>query len=344
MPADVTKPMPPGRWETVDPHDLPATPVLGDEPETKEILSSASMLDDEPAGEIDPEEDFETSPSAANQDDGDGLAIAAMSRERSPTIAPTGPSGGAGMTRDGASNPVDAASPGGSTRPDPARIVQRQQSLEHHLRGNPTDLDAFRELAAIYRDQDRPIEARRVLKQALEVFPEDADLLWEYEESVLARSLQLFREVRDLASRLQTPETDRELRRATQDWAMRRIEVCRARLTREPTKVHLNVQLGEAHYDAEEYTQAIEVLSRVVDQHAWAPAAYLMIGKCHAALGHDAEAMAALRACALRRAVPAPPRIRSIALQLLVDNAERLGIPKTAEHYRAALQDAQQAG
>ena len=374
---------PPGRWESVRPQDLPASPVNGDDVDTREIpsvlsgavrgdsadLSGLVDLNDSTfrLGEDDPATTDE-SPTAApgkgrgqnpvrDQDQVDGRS-SHRSGESGPGLSPhpLAGEGSADATRHpaGAGKPIgapeprsDAASPRGPAIPRPPvdqqNIVERRQALEHHLKNHPTDLDSFRELAAIYREQQRPVEARRVLKQALQVFPDDADLLWEYEEAVLARSLQQYREVSDLAARLQTPETDRELKRSAQDWAMRRIEVCRGRLGREPAKVHLNVQLGEAYYDAEEYEDAIAVLSRVVDQQEWSSAAYLLIGKCHLRLGQDAEAMSALRSCALRRAVPAPPRIRQIALQMLVENADRLGIPQTAAHYRETLAAATQS-
>lgn len=107
--------------------------------------------------------------------------------------------------------------------------LERRQELEHHLKSSPTDLDAFMELGRIYRSEDRPLDARRVFQQALQIFPEEQELLWEYEEATLARSLQQLREVTELARRLDTAETERELKRSQNDWACRRMDVCRAR-------------------------------------------------------------------------------------------------------------------
>ena len=219
----------------------------------------------------------------------------------------------------------------------PSVPLQRRQELERLLRTNPLNLDAFLELAAIYRRENRPVEARRILGQALEVFPGNVDLLFQHEEAILARSLQQYREVADLAARLQTSEADRELSRATTDWAMRRIEVCRARLQRDASALQLNIQLAEAHLDAEDYEEAIEVAGRMTKHDAYAAPAHLILGRCALAAGDDLTAMKYLRAAALRRAVTAPPAIRCIALRLLCDAAAKLGVTETLEDYRSAL-------
>ena len=51
--------------------------------------------------------------------------------------------------------------------------------------------------------------------------------------------------------------------------------------------------------------------------------------------------MTSLRACALRRSVVAPVRTRIIALRLLCETAERLGVGLTLAHYRQHLQQAE---
>ena len=106
----------------------------------------------------------------------------------------------------------------------PVVRLERRQELEHKLKANPTDLEGFLELAAIYRSEQRPLEAKRLLQQASKIFPDDQNVTFQLEEAILARSLQQYREVVDVASRLKTPETDRELERSRSDWAMRRID------------------------------------------------------------------------------------------------------------------------
>src|SRR6056297_1128963 len=141
--------------------------------------------------------------------------------------------------------------------PRPAVQLQRRQELEHKLKTNPTDLDGFLELAAIYRHEHRPLEAKRLLSQAAEIFPEDEQVRFQLEEAILARSWQQFREVTDLAQRLNTAEAHREWERSRSDWACRRIDVCQARLQRDPSQVGLRLTLAEARFDAELFEDAL---------------------------------------------------------------------------------------
>lgn len=224
----------------------------------------------------------------------------------------------------------------------PKLRLERRQQLEHHLKNSPTDLDAYMELGRIYRTDDRPIEAKRILEQARKIFPDEQELLWEYEEAVLARSLQQYREVSDLAERLDTLETDRELKRSQNDWARRRIEVCTARLNRDPNLYQLNIALAEAMYDAEMYEDAITTVDMVLNRDEVSSVAYLIKGRCLLASGNDLQAMVALRAVALRRAVVAPLKTRIIALKLLCETAERLGVALTLKKYRQHLAQAEQ--
>lgn len=225
--------------------------------------------------------------------------------------------------------------------PKPKLRLERRQELEHHLKESPTDLDAFMELGRIYRTDNRPIDAKRIYQQAIQIFPDDHNLLWEYEEAILARSLQQLREVSELAQRLDTLETERELKRSQDDWACRRMEVCRARLGREPSLVHLRVALAEAMHDAGMYEGAIEELEQVFGNDDLSPTAYLIQGKCLLAMGKDVEAMASLRATALRRSVVAPLRTRVAALKLLCETADRLGVSLTLASYRQQLEKAE---
>ncbi|TWT76514.1 Tetratricopeptide repeat protein [Planctomycetes bacterium CA13] len=217
----------------------------------------------------------------------------------------------------------------------------RRQELEHHIRSSPTDIEAYRELAEIYREEERPQEAARVLKDAVELFPNESVLLWELEEAKLARSLQQYREFRDLASRLKTSEVERELKRSQDDWAFRRIEVCKARLERDPTMLNLNLVLAEAYHDSDQPEKAIEELTDLVKIDEYSPHAYLLMGRCLLELGKDVEAMSALRAAGTRRAVVSPLPIRVAALRLLCDTAEKLGIEMTLSQYSSQLSAAE---
>lgn len=224
----------------------------------------------------------------------------------------------------------------------PKVTLERRQELEQLLKASPTDRDAYLELAAIYRSEDRPLEAKRTLQHGAQIFPDDEQMLWELEEATLARSLQQFREVSEVTSRLKTPEADRELKRSQNDWACRRIDVCRSRLKRDPAKTQLRIVLGEAMLDAGMYEEALDELLAAVKDDEFAPQAYLIRGRCLLEQGKDLEAMAELRAATLRRAVPAPPKIKVVGLKLLCETAERLGVHLTLERYRQQLKQAEQ--
>jgi tetratricopeptide (TPR) repeat protein len=227
--------------------------------------------------------------------------------------------------------------------PDAPRVeLNRRQELEHHLKESPTDLDAFLELGQIYRAENRPIDARRVLEQAVEIFPDEPGLRWEFEEAVLARSLQQLREVSELAGRLNNPETDREWKRCKDDWAHRRMEICRARLNRDSSLNHLRIVLAEGLHDAGMHEAAIEELESVLEIDELSPTAYLIQGQCLLSLGKDLDAMASLRAASMRRSVVAPVRLRIATLKLLCDTAEKLGVTLTLGQYQQHLQMAEQ--
>ncbi len=220
--------------------------------------------------------------------------------------------------------------------------LSRRQELEHHLKASPTDLDAFMELGRIYRAENRPIDARRVLEQALEIFPDELSLRWEHEEAVLARSLQQLREVSELARRMNNPETERELKRCQDDWAHRRMEICRARLNRDASLIHLRIILAEGLHDAGMHELAIDELEPVLASDELSPTAYLIQAQCLLSLGKDLEAMSALRAASMRRSVVAPVRLRIAALRLLCSTAEKLGVTLTLQQYQQHLQLAEQ--
>jgi hypothetical protein len=236
-----------------------------------------------------------------------------------------------------------AAVPSDKKAPEPPKVqLQRRQELEQHLKTWPADLDATLELARIYRSDDRPIEARRVIQQAIQFFPKEERLTVELEEATLARSRQQLREVAELASRLNTPEVAQALKRSQTDWAMRRMDVCRARLARDPQQKQLHLILAEALFDSGMFEATVEELKKIVEIDEISPHAYLLMGRAYLALGKDIEAMPALRAASIRRAVPAPIRVRVIALRLLCEVAERLGTTMTLQRYRQHLTFAEQ--
>lgn len=219
--------------------------------------------------------------------------------------------------------------------------LERRQILERKLQSNPNDPEAFLELAKIYREEHRPLEAKRVLEQGQKIFPDDMEMQWQWEEAVLARSLQQFREANDLASRVNSVDADHELERGQENWIKSRIDVCRARLRRDSTLLQLRVVLAEALFDAGEFDEAITAVQPVLGSDDFASPGYLIEGRCFLAIGKQVDAMRSLRASTMRRAVPAPLKIRIAGLRLLCDTAAYLGVTESRVHYELLLQNAQ---
>ena len=219
--------------------------------------------------------------------------------------------------------------------------LERRQELERFIKDRPADMEAYLELAAIYRRLGRSVEATRVLKAALEVEPQHPEVLWQLEEATLARALQQLRDVREVAQRVSTPEANRELERAQIDWACRRVDVCRERLVRDPQAHRLRVVLAEALRDLGEFEEALAALAPAMGDDTEGSQASLVAGQCLHALGRKLEALAALRRAATRRAVTAPARLRASAMRLACDLAESLGLNASLEIYRRYLQQAE---
>lgn len=215
--------------------------------------------------------------------------------------------------------------------------LERRQKLEQKLKSNPTDLDGFLELAAIYRSEERPLEAKRLLKQAQQIFPDNLDVRFQHEEAMLARSLQQLREVTDLASRLRNVDADRELVRSQHDWACRRIDVCKARLSRDPSQLSLHLSLAEAKFDAELFEESYAEAGKLLKHDQFAPQAHFIRARCLLALNKELPAMKELRAVSLRRAVVAPAKLRIASLKMLWELAEKLELEETGSHYQAQL-------
>lgn len=200
-----------------------------------------------------------------------------------------------------------------------------------------TDREAYLELGVIYRSENRPLQAAKVLQKGHEVFPEDTTILWEWEEARLARSLQQLAEVNEMVVKTKSTLADKELERSKTDWAACRIQVCRARIARDSSRQYLRLVLGEALYDLARYDEAIDELEPLADHEQHGSTAALWMGRCHLVCGRDIEAMKWLRNACLRRAVVSPPKVRLAALRLLIDLADRHGLTATLEHYQSIL-------
>src|SRR5690606_37479051 len=116
------------------------------------------------------------------------------------------------------------------------------------------------------------------------------------------------------------------------------LDVCRARLAREPDKHQYRLGMAEAFSDLGLHEQACEALTPCFAFDAYVPAARLLQGKCLSALADDLGALAAYRAAALRRTLHVPPKIRVDAMRAASEIAQRLGLTLSQQRYEHALE------
>jgi tetratricopeptide (TPR) repeat protein len=210
---------------------------------------------------------------------------------------------------------------------------RRQQELEQEIRHAPADVNIYLELARIYRTQQRHVDAVRVLERGSQHLADDVQLKWELEESQLARSLQRLTTAREVALQRPTEEHQLDLNRARTEWAVRRVEVCRARLSREPSQAKLQVILAEGLRDLGQFDEALREVEPATSSEEDAPAAHWVRGQCLLVLGRPLEALSAWRAASLRRSNPAPSEIRSRALRAATNLALQHGFYASAQRY-----------
>ncbi|QDV69604.1 Tetratricopeptide repeat protein [Rosistilla carotiformis] len=217
--------------------------------------------------------------------------------------------------------------------------VQRRQALEMSIRDAPADVAPYLELARIHRAIDKPAEAQKVLEKAVRVASDDPDVLWELEEAELARSLQRLKELKGLHNQHPTPDVTSDLERAQHEWAIRRAEVCRKRLLRDPSQTNLCIVMAEAMYEMGKFNEAIAALEPALEDPQECSKAFLVRGMCLQAINEPLAALTAFRGAALRRSLQPLPSVKLAALRHAADLASRLGLRATCKRYlRGILQ------
>ncbi|WP_417738206.1 tetratricopeptide repeat protein [Rosistilla oblonga] len=226
-----------------------------------------------------------------------------------------------------------------SGSPDLDTSVQRRQTLEHCIRDAPADVEPYLELAQIHRALDKPIEAQKVLEKAVRISGDHPEVLWQLEEAELARSLQRLKEFKELHNKHPTPDVTSDLERAQNEWAIRRAEVCRKRLQRDPSQTNLYIVMAEAMYEMGQFAEAAEALEPALNDPQECSKAHLVRGMCLQATNQPLEALASFRGAALRRAVQPAANIKLAALRHAADLSSRLGLRATCKRYlRGILQ------
>lgn len=200
----------------------------------------------------------------------------------------------------------------GSTA-SPIRL-ERFQELEQTLRNNPVLSEPYVELARIYLQQERWLDAKRVLDAAAELFPSEEAVLHLREEAQLARSLQLLSYAEAEYKRGANVLTEKELMRSRLDLNAVREKVCRARLARHPEQLALTIPLAEALEGLDRSEEAIDYLLKAVHDPELRAVASLRLGTIYEKSGRVTDALSAYRRSALFRMPPASDATKIEAL------------------------------
>lgn len=219
----------------------------------------------------------------------------------------------------------------------PAVALERFQTLEHVIRDNPLTVAPYLELARIYLQRNRWVDAKRVLEQATQRFPEHEEACFLYEEAQLARSLQLHWEAQAAQRDEPTRLTEESLDRSRVELNVLRERICRARLQRHPQQLELYLPLATALTNLGRSSEALTCLQTALTQPKLRSSAAWQLGQLYESMQRVPEALSAYRRAALFRVPPPPLELKRRALASAADLAERAGLIDSARRYVALL-------
>lgn len=211
--------------------------------------------------------------------------------------------------------------------------LERFQTLEHVIKEHPVSSDPYLELAKIYLQSDRSVDARRVLDLAVARFPEDEEVLYLHEESQILRARQLQASARIEHDKEPTQLTKEACERSLIEVNVLREKICRARLQRHPDQLELNMPLAGALEILGNHEEAAERLQQAMQRPDLRARAALQLGKLFERLGKIPEALSAYRQCAFFRVPPPSNDMKFEALRLAADLAERSNLLDSARRY-----------
>lgn len=221
----------------------------------------------------------------------------------------------------------------------PARSVplERFQTLEHAIRDNPLTVEPYLELAGYYFSSQRWTDARRVLENACQRFPDEERSQFLLEESQLARSLQLNCEAEQAQQAEPTQLTQAALEKSQLELNALREKICRSRLQRHPEQLQLHLPLATALHGLGQSEKAIESLRLAMQSPKLRSAAAYQLGQLLEEVGRIADALSAYRRAALFRVPPPPRELKLRALTAAADLAERSRLIDSARRYVGLL-------
>ncbi len=211
--------------------------------------------------------------------------------------------------------------------------LERFQQLEMVLRNNPINPDPYLELARIYLQAHRWIDAKRVLDRAFQQFTENEDVISLREDAQLARSLELHNEAEEAYSAEPTVLTEEALQRSTIELNALRERVCRNRLERHPDRLELYIPLANALEKLGKVDEAINYLRQAVGEPSLRASAALQLGYVYLRARRIPESLSSFRRAAMFRIPPPSEAIKREALTAAADLAQRSNMVDSARRY-----------
>ncbi len=211
--------------------------------------------------------------------------------------------------------------------------LARYQTLERVIRDSPITVDPYVELAKIYLQTQRWMDAKRILDLAIEKFPDDEQANLLLEEAQINRSLQLLEEAKKAHAAEPTRLTLEAIERCNLELNVLREKICRKRLERQPSQTELFIPLAIALANLDRADEAVEYLSKAVHVAKLRATAGLLLGELLEKSNRIPEALSAYRRVALFR-IPEPTHDQKVrALTSAANLAERCGMVDSALRY-----------
>lgn len=230
------------------------------------------------------------------------------------------------------SNPLDP------TESKPKAIpLQRSQELEQAIRNAPANAEPYVELGQIYVDQERWVDARRVLDAGVQYCPEHEPLMILHEDLSIHLSNMALEQARKLNAQRPSDENRYGVEQAETDLANRRVKVCADRYARHPDQKEILIAWAVALRQLSRQEEAVGLLQEASKEPNIRARASLQLGICLQSLDRPLEALAAFRKAALYRSPPPEPLVRTRALEMAIAIAEENHLIDSARYYTEQL-------
>lgn len=229
---------------------------------------------------------------------------------------------------------VEAPEQGGKA---PVIPLVRFQQLEQEIRHAPAVAEPYEELARIYLQSERWIDARRVLDAGIKNCPEHEPIVRMHEDLQLTLATQLLDSAKKEYAQSPSEKTRYDLEQAEINLLNERIRVCRDRFARHNDQTDILITLGIALRQSKRFDEAIDVLRTASQDLVYRARAALQMGMCYQAMGKPLDALSQFRRAALFRSPPPDTKVAVTALELAAKLAEETGLIDSAIYYLTEL-------